>query len=39
MEISKDDVVDTEVDANIESDVCSESREYEGLDNYGPDLE
>ena len=38
MEISEDEVKDTEVDTNRKSDVCSESGGHEGIDNDEPDL-
>ena len=39
MEISEDEGEDTEVDANSEYDVWSQSGEHACLDNNGPDLE
>ena len=38
MEISEDEVKDTEVNTNRKSDVCSESGGNEGIDNDEPDL-
>ena len=39
MEISEDGGEDTEVDANSEFDVCSESGNHQGFDNNEPYLE
>ena len=38
MEMDECNGKDTEEDANIKSDIWSESREHEGFGNYKPDL-